>query len=207
MTGPRPPDPAPKPLRLFVAVDVPESAKAAVRAVMAPFQDRILGARWTAESGRHVTVKFLGGTWPRMVDDVRSAISTVAASVPAFETRLTAVGVFSGPGGARVIWVGLDDPEGRFAALAGGLEEGLAEDFAPEGRAFAPHLTVARLKPPRSLQEFAPDLVGTAVPSDPWLVRELVLYRSHLSPRGATYESLERFPLATGPSAEDGERT
>jgi RNA 2',3'-cyclic 3'-phosphodiesterase len=189
-------DPAPKPLRLFVAVDVPEAARPPVRTALEPFTSRIPGARWTAESAWHVTVKFLGGTWPRMLDDVRGAISATAESVPAFETRLTALGVFPGPGRARVVWVGLDDPGGRFAAIASGLDEGLAEHFAPESRAFTPHLTLARLTPPRSLREFAPDLVGAEVGSDPWAVRELVLYRSHLSPLGATYEALERFRLS-----------
>ena len=57
---------------------------------------------------------------------------------------------------------------------------------------------VARLVPPRRLSEFAPALAGLATPSDAFPVEELVLYRSHLSPRGATYEPLVRVPLASG---------
>jgi 2'-5' RNA ligase len=197
-------EPPPKPLRLFVAVDVPESARPPVRAALQPFGTRIPGARWTAESAWHVTLKFLGGTWPRMLDDVRKAISATAATASAFETRLTAIGVFPSPARARVVWVGLDDPEARLRAFAEWLDEGLAEHFVPEARTFTPHLTLARLIPPRSLREFAPDLVGTVVHSEPWTVGELVLYRSHLSPRGATYEPLERFPLAKEPRAKRG---
>jgi 2'-5' RNA ligase len=50
------------------------------------------------------------------------------------------------------------------------------------------------MNPPRNIREFVPDLVGTPVPSEPFVVDRLVLYRSHLSPKGATYE-----PLITAP--------
>ena len=62
-------------------------------------------------------------------------------------------------------------------------------------REYTPHLTLARLVPPRRLDEFVPGLVGTDVSSDPFPIEELVLYRSHLSPKGVTYEPLVRAPL------------
>ena len=56
--------PEARPLRLFVAVDVPDAVKEGLAASVAPFRDRIPGARWTGFNGWHVTVKFLGSTWP-----------------------------------------------------------------------------------------------------------------------------------------------
>jgi 2'-5' RNA ligase len=103
--------------------------------------------------------------------------------------------VFPSPGRARVVWAGLEDSEGRFASLVKSLDDLLVEDFVPEKRPFTPHLTLARLNPPRNIREFAPQLVGTRVPSDPFTIDRLVLYRSHLSPKGATYEPLVEAPL------------
>jgi len=121
--------PEAKPLRLFVAVDVPRAVKDALAEAAAQFRDRIPGARWTRSDGWHVTLKFLGTTWPRLVDPVRRAVTESAARAAPFETRLTEFGVFPSRRRARVVWVGLSDPEGRCAALAASLDDALAEDF------------------------------------------------------------------------------
>jgi 2'-5' RNA ligase len=41
------------------------------------------------------------------------------------------------------------------------------------------------------------------LPSDPFVVDRLILYRSLLSPRGATYERLAQFPLPASPRVVD----
>jgi 2'-5' RNA ligase len=182
--------PEAKPLRLFVAVDVPGPVKDWLAAAITPYRDRIPGARWTNRGGWHVTLKFLGSTWPRLLSVVRDGVSAAAASAEPFDTALTEIGVFPSARRARVIWAGLSDPDGRFGQLVKLLDDLLAEHFVPEIREFTPHLTLARLTPPRDVGEFVPGLVGTGVGSDPFRVDRLVLYRSHLSPRGATYEPL-----------------
>jgi 2'-5' RNA ligase len=191
--------PEAKPLRLFIAVDVPEAVKAGLADAVAPFRERIPGARWTRPSGWHVTLKVLGSTWPRLVDEVHEAVATVARAAGPFESQLTDVGAFPSARRARVIWAGLADPEARFARLVSDLDETLVEHFDPEKRAFTPHLTLARLTPPRDLGEFVPELPGMSVGSERFAVDGLVLYRSHLSPKGATYEPLLAAPL--GPAA------
>jgi 2'-5' RNA ligase len=187
--------PEAKPLRLFIAVDVPDPVKADLANAIAPFRERIPGARWTRPSGWHVTLKFLGSTWPRLVEEVREAVATVAQGAGPFDSRLTDVGAFPSVRRARVIWAGLADPDTRFTRLVADLDEALVEHFVPEKRAFTPHLTLARLTPPRDVDEFAPDLPGMSVASDRFSVDRLVLYRSHLSPKGATYEPLLAAPL------------
>jgi 2'-5' RNA ligase len=189
--------PEAKPLRLFIAVDVPDSVKADLASATGRYRERIPGARWTRSDGWHVTLKFLGATWPRLLESVREAVQAVAQGTEAFETRLTEIGVFPSPSRARVVWAGLEDADGWFALMVKRLDDLLAEHFVPEKRAFTPHLTLARLNPPRNIREFIPDLVGTAVPSDSFPVDRLVLYRSHLSPKGATYDPILKAPLAT----------
>jgi RNA 2',3'-cyclic 3'-phosphodiesterase len=190
--------PEAKPLRLFAAVDVPDDVKARLASDVARFRDRIPGARWTRSDGWHVTLKFLGATWPRLVDEVRESVATAAREAEPFESSLTELGVFPSPRRARVVWAGLADPGERFGALAKRLDDLLEADFIPESRRFTPHLTLARLVPPRDISEFAPELVGTTVASASFTVDRLVLYRSHLSPKGATYEPMLRCPLGDG---------
>ena len=142
-----------------------------------------------------MTVKFLGSTWPRLVDEVREAVAGAAAEARPFESAMTELGAFASSRRARVIWAGMEDPGGRLAAVARDLDARLEDWFVPEKRELTPHLTLARLRTPRDLSEFAPDLVGTSVASERFRIEELVLYRSHLSPAGAHYEPLERFPF------------
>jgi 2'-5' RNA ligase len=187
-----------KPIRLFVAIDVPDEVRARLAAALAPFRDAIPGARWTRDAGWHVTVKFLGWVRPRLVPEVEAAVRSAAVRSGAFETAITAIGAFPSPGRARVLWAGLDDGTGCFAQMVGQLDDLLSASFEPETRAFTPHLTLARIDPPRRLSEFAPDLVSLDVASERFRIERLVLYRSRLSPQGATYEAV--FDAALGGS-------
>jgi 2'-5' RNA ligase len=195
VAGDRAAGPEAKPLRLFIACDIPGDVKAALATAIEPYRERV-PARWSRQDGWHMTLKFLGTTWPRLLEEVRGASTTAAAETKPFESALTEIGVFASPTRTRVVWAGLADPDGRFAAIAGRLDELLEDSFLPETREFTPHLTLARINPPRNIREFAPELVGLSVASRSFPVDALTLYQSHLSPRGATYEPLEHFPLS-----------
>lgn len=187
--------PEAKPLRLFAAVDIPPRAKEAVVRAIEPWRERFPSGRWVRPENWHITVKFLGRTWPRLVDWVHNACRSAAGEVRPFRVGLEGLGVFPGPSRARVLWAGLDDPDGGLRALASALDRGLEREFPPEKRGFTAHLTVARFNPPVPMREQADALKAAEVAAAPFRVGELVLYRSHLSPRGARYEPLERFPL------------
>lgn len=187
--------PEAKPLRLFAAVDLPERVRERIERGIEPWRDRLPGGRWVRPENWHVTVKFLGRTFPRLVDVVHRACREAAAVIRPFRVGVEGMGVFPGSGRARVLWVGLDDRDGGLPALARALDDRLADDFPPEKRGFSPHLTVARFNPPAVVREHAEELAGTEFDVEPFGVGELVLYRSHLSPKGARYEPLERFPL------------
>jgi 2'-5' RNA ligase len=73
------------------------------------------------------------------------------------------------------------------------LDEGLGSlGFAPEKRAFTPHLTLARFKTPMRLPDLPPLSAAALVG---WPAGSIVLFRSHLSPRGARYEALSDYPM------------
>jgi 2'-5' RNA ligase len=146
----------------------------------------------------HFTLKFLGRAWPRLVGWIEETCRRAASEVEAFEVRLGGLGVFPGPGRARVLWVGADDPRQGFRRLAAGLDEGLASEFKPEKRAFTPHLTVARFRTPVLVKDEIEELRATEVDAPPFLVEQLRLVRSHLSPRGSRYETVGEFPLGAG---------
>jgi 2'-5' RNA ligase len=178
-----------KPLRLFVAVEVPDAVLAVVEAALAEMRERHPGGRWVPRQNQHVTVKFLGTTWPRLVDGVERAVEDVARSTPRFSTRVEGLGAFPSQRRARVLWAGLDDAQDRLADVAGALDRALEREFPPEKRAFTPHLTIARFDPPIQLEALP------TVASDPFHVERLVLFRSHLRRPAPVYESVAAFTV------------
>lgn len=184
--------PEARPLRLFVAVDVSEDVRAVIADAIASWRERFPRARWVPKENWHVTMKFLGSTWPRLVDWVTASVAEVARSAEPFDSHLEGLGVFQSPRRARVLWAGLADPQGRWRALAEALDTSLSKEFEQEKRPFTPHLTVARFDPPVELDPGeAADLA-----SEPFPVDRLVLYRSHLTRPAPIYEAIERFPLS-----------
>ncbi|MGH2691834.1 MAG: RNA 2',3'-cyclic phosphodiesterase [Actinomycetota bacterium] len=184
--------PEAKPLRLFAAVEIPRRAKDEIEGAIAPWRESLPKARWVRPENWHVTVKFMGRTFPRLVDRVQEACRAAVSKIRPFRVGLDGLGVFPRPKSARVFWVGLED-EGGLSALAGALDRELERDFPPEKRPFTAHLTVARLNPPMPVD--AAELERSTIGTSPFRVGELVLFQSHLSRKGARYEPLERFPL------------
>jgi 2'-5' RNA ligase len=183
-------------LRLFVAASVPQRELQRVARAIAPLTKTWAGGRWIPVDNQHVTLKFLGSTPPDLLEPVTSAASVVAARHRPVRLRLTELGSFPSSRRMRVLWVGLDDPEGRLAAMAADLDDALEPlGFTPEKRSFTPHLTLARFKSPVRLKEALPELESPARTFD---LQALELFRSHLHPTGARYELLGEIPLGGG---------
>jgi RNA 2',3'-cyclic 3'-phosphodiesterase len=182
-------------LRLFVAFDVPEEHRRRVQEGIEPLRAELPGARWTSVESQHVTLKFIGWVEPSRLDPILTTTRAIAGAHAAAHMRVTGVGAFPSKKRVRVLWAGIEDPIGLGAALADDLSTGLEPlGIEREERAFTPHLTLARTRTPQRIDEGALDVdLGELAP---FLVDEVVLYRSHLSGKGARYEAIERCPLA-----------
>ena len=185
--------PEARPLRLFVAADVPVEVRNALATSIGDWRERFPGGRWVPPENWHMTLKFLGRTWPRLVDWVLETVRVVTAEQVPFDTSVTGLGSFPSKRRARVLWAGLDDGADRFAALAGALDAALAREFETEKRAFTPHLTIARFDPPAVVEGELPAPPPAA--STPFAVDRLVVYRSHLQRPVPRYEPILEAPM------------
>ena len=162
--------------RLFVAAVPPASVLDRIAGLTRP---EIEGLRWTTRDQWHATLRFLGRVSD--VDAVTAALEPV--SLPRCEARL---GPETGRFGRRVLHVpvaGLDDLAAVIVAATAAVGE------PPEDRAFAAHVTLARARARRGT-----DLrVLTGAPlAARWTVEEVCVIESHLHPRGARYELVQR---------------
>jgi 2'-5' RNA ligase len=190
-------------LRLFVAIELSEEVRAAMRRRLARLRSLLPQARWVDPDQAHLTLAFLGHHPQERLAPLRAALGEVFARYPAMPMRLHGGGTFPQGRPARVAWVGVKAPAG-LPPMQHDVADAAASllEWEPEKRPFHPHVTLTRCNPawPRQLVErFHSEVQG------PWgeefVATEGVLYRSRLSPRGARYEALARFPLRAGEAA------
>ncbi len=191
-------------MRLFVAVDLNEELKAAVRSRVADLRTRLATVReadlvrWATDDQLHLTLHFIGYVDDERAELIRAALEPSMKS-PSFSLSLGRLGAFPSSGSARVIWIGVDDGEELLRAVHREVGERLrATGCSPEQRDFRGHLTIGRVRKPERELSYR---MLKALPFEPpgsSLVDHVTLYESRLSAKGATYRSLLQTPLARG---------
>jgi len=181
-------------MRAFIAIDLPENIRAAIRRTQASFRSASPDARWTQPEGIHLTLKFLGEVSDRKVTEVCDSLKKLG-QFEAFAIGLKGFGFFPDARRPRVFWVGVE-ALASLSRLAEQIEEAMqAVGFAREERAFRPHLTLARFRVPQpqpALQALLAQQGEQGLGS--FDVSEFFLFESKLSPHGAEYRKVERFP-------------
>jgi 2'-5' RNA ligase len=182
-------------MRLFVALDIPDAVRRALRELMARLRPEGAGARWVRPEGMHVTLKFLGETDDAKLDSIRAALSSVHSG-QAVESDFRGLGFFPDEFHPRVVWCGIEASP-NLPLLAADVDRALQPPgFPAESRPFTPHLTLARFNSHKGLDTLvraANNLksyyFGSARSS------EFHLYQSVLKPSGAEYTRLATFPF------------
>ena len=184
--------------RLFVAAWLP----AAVRAEAAEVSERLraTGAdvRWVPPENLHVTLRFLGDVEDDRVDGLVGCLSRAFAACEPFGIRLSGLGRFPPRGAPRVVWVGMESGKREIASLASITEKALlAEGFLDriEERPFRAHVTLGRPRSSRGVGRLLDLLEELPFDGRTHLFEEVRLVESRLSPRGAKYHAVARFPV------------
>ena len=182
-------------MRVFIAVELGDAVRSAAEQVTGAVRSRLdprVRATWVPADKMHLTVRFLGH-----VDDSRVSIVLDAVRpplpIPPFEIALGACGVFPRSGPPRVFWIGLIDGLTSLQAMHDEFNRRLRPlGYEPEGRAFAAHLTMARVKEAhrdaaRSVREA---IAAVRVPAVRCRIDAATVFQSSLSPKGSTYTRL-----------------
>lgn len=191
--------------RLFVALDLPDRVRAGL-------------ARWQAEAlsdpalrpmraeALHITLCFLGSADETAVP----RITKIVTSIPARAVGLQLEAEPSPRPKGRPALYAISARGEAAVALQAELSSALATErlYAPEKRAFWPHVTVARVRSERQPPEHG-ERRGKGRPrrvseppkrlpdelTEPFGAVRLALYRSMLKPQGAEYVRLEGVDL------------
>ena len=185
--------------RLFVALELPDSARAALASWGSSVSSGVSGLRVVRPEDLHATLCFLGSRPAGEIAEIAAACEVLAGEPPVESS----VGepVWLPRRRPRVLAVSLEDADGALARLQAALSAVLVAGgwYAPESRPFLAHVTVARVA--REGRAGTPELV--APPAGAIRCSRVTLYRSRLSPAGARYEPLSVVELGSAAAAAD----
>jgi len=186
-----------KTLRLFIAVDMPQSLCKALAGLGRDMAACGLDLRWVKPTAMHLTLRFLGAVEEGRVPEIIRAMEEAVCGREAFLLAARGLGAFPGTSNARVVWAGVQGGVQALEGLAQRLDIALEKaGFERENRPFKAHLTIGRARnrpDPKALAGAIAGLGNYSCP--PFFVNELVLYKSELKPAGPVYTVLHRSQL------------
>ncbi|GIO67862.1 MULTISPECIES: RNA 2',3'-cyclic phosphodiesterase [Paenibacillus] len=192
-----------RPLRLFIAVRLPDELKSVLERWREAHQHLYPFKKWTHREDYHITVQFLGDVEPERVPAIAEKLKSIASQFRPFELGFGKAGVFGAEASPRVLWAGVIDYKNGLAELQEKVTDAMETlGFAKESRPYRPHITIARkyagnqgfqlASMPPLLQQTAASEQGDDMAT--WIADEFVLFSTHLHEK-PMYEILESFRM------------
>lgn len=191
-------------VRAFIAIELPDSVKAALSGL----QERLRSGgpspvKWVEPDGVHLTLKFLGNVATSAIPNIERAIAESAQRYHPFRLSLGRSGAFPNLRAPRVVWVGIEGDTATLASLQEAVERGvLPLGFEKERRVFSAHLTLGRVRDRASAADTRRlgEVLASASPTDPvsFDVSSVSLMRSTLTRERAIYDRLHEAALGRG---------
>ena len=194
-TLPVPPSP---PWRVFCAAELPDDVRERLREHIQQLRAAVpdAAASWTRVENIHLTLKFFGNVDVHRIVAISDAASRAVAQFSPVQIGVGTTGVFPKPSRAQVLWIGVSDYSGALSTLQRQLENECAKKgFEKEGRAYRPHLTIARLRKPEGARQLADSHLQMKFEPVDIELKELVVFRSELSSKGSRYTAIARHKL------------
>ncbi|HMK54470.1 MAG TPA: RNA 2',3'-cyclic phosphodiesterase [Methanobacteriaceae archaeon] len=182
-------------MRAFMAVEVPSAIIGKILNVQKQLGMADAHVKFVEGENLHFTVKFFGDITPEQAKQITQITEHRLEDQHAFPMYVKGTGVFPNLERARVVWLGVENPE-RFSQL----QETLDQDWIRMGfrkeRDYIPHLTIGRIKGPRNRNNLIHKIKELEnVEIGPLNVEKLILKKSDLTPVGPMYTDMYEFPL------------
>ena len=190
--------------RLFVAVDLPDDARARIAAALGDLRaglyehDLDAAFRWVAVENLHLTLRFLGNVPDDDAARVKAAMRAPIDQPPVAMT-LSGLATFPPRGRPRVLHVALTAGVEPLRRLRDAVDARLAPlcRWEAETRPFAPHLTLARARDRAKFfpVEFSRLIAEAAWPAVSFTAGHATLFSSRTLPSGPEYTAEARAEL------------
>jgi len=174
--------------RLFAAIEIPEAIRLRLSLIRAPLS----GAKWVEAENMHITLRFAGDVDGRTADELVGFLGGIRAAP--FPVAIAGVGAFGGRD-PRVLWAGVEAGPPLEALYRASDRAARAAGLEPEGRAFHPHVTLARMRGARqgAVARFLAENGGLR--TEPFTATRFVLLSARPGSGGGPYVVEAEFPL------------
>ena len=181
-------------LRTFAAFEVGAEQREEIGRFAGQMRVRPGGSdlRWVRPENVHMTVRFFGELDRKQLAKARKAISGLDGNWDRLELRLGKLGAFPSMRRPQVLWLGIEDPEGRLVELAVEVDRAIRlVGFGPADKKFIGHLTLARVGRKRRAPDMEQLTAGLTVPDCALTISAITLFWSDLQREGPRYTPLE----------------
>ena len=174
-------------MRCFIGIDLPIVAIKEIQKIQKKLEPSFIG-RLTSSENLHLTLKFLGEIEEEAINDVKKRLFSITH--PPFELTLKDVGVFSQKF-IKIIWMKVSS-----VPLQPLVDNCLKDIFKLENR-FMGHITIARVRSLADKKSFLQLINATTVNKVPFMVKDVYLKESILTPDGPVYKDIVRYKLSS----------
>ncbi len=182
-------------MRIFTAVVPPEDAVEDLQQFLDPRREAGADLHWTDPGRWHVTLAFMAQVRESQLERLLDAVAGSLDGQAPIPLRCSGGGAFPNPYAARVLWTGVTGAgsAGRdLSALAQGIRGACSRaGTSPDGRAFHPHVTLARTGQPVEATRWLRVLDAYDGPA--WVADEVTVFASRGN--GTRYEALAAIDL------------
>jgi RNA 2',3'-cyclic 3'-phosphodiesterase len=184
-------------MRTFIAIDLDESIKKELDALINELRTLPTNIRWTHSKGMHLTLKFLGETKEVQRPAVMELLENITAFSESFILNFRGTGWFPpGNRSPRIIWAGCQENE-NILSLQQTIENNLEKlRFQREKRTYHPHLTLGRVRSSKNIHKIVDELIRQKDKDfGSMKVTKITFFQSKLKPTGAEYQVLSEHKL------------
>ena len=175
--------------RIFIGLQFPR----AICDELKNLRGGVISANWVAYENYHLTLRFLGECDNNLLDDVCLALSQIRTC--SFALQLQGVNHFKKKGVIKSLWVGtVKNPS--LIMLKKEIDLMLQKiNIKKEGRAFYPHVTLAKLNRSRLSEVTFFEQMNNLYCSKKISINHVTVFESHSLKGGSIYQPLLRIPL------------
>lgn len=183
--------------RAFIAVDIGHDMRQALARLQDELRRTHPDIKWVLPENIHLTLAFLGDVFPGHRDSLTTGLDSVAGTLRSFTCTVEGLGTFGPPNSPRVVWAGIRQGADQLITMQANVAAMVRQTgLIPEDRAFHPHLTLARVKFPRTARYLEERLAKLATtPFGTISVNSIQLMQSTLRPDGPVYTVVHQSSL------------
>lgn len=186
-----------EPIRAFIAIEVTDEVRRNIASFQSFLKNTQANIKVVNPENIHFTLVFLRDIDASIVGLVSDTIAGTVESVAPFSFEVCGVGFFGRRHSPRVVWAGAKGDLEPLLDIQKRLVVSLRElglDF--EERPYTPHLTLARVRSPKNVDELLSALESRKDERFGQVeVKRLVLIKSELQPQGPRYTVIHELAL------------